>query len=85
MVDGFVSMPMSFAFGVSQGSVHGPVLFTLYSQPLPDAISCQGCDYHKYADNTNISDCLPPSDFTSAQSNIQTRISDTCPGRTIIS
>ena len=74
MVDIFVSMPISFAFGVPRGSVHGPVLFTLYSQPLSDAISCQSCDYHKYADNTQISDCLPPSDFTSAQSNIQTCI-----------
>ena len=41
------------------------------------AIACRSCDYHKYADDTKISDSAPPSDFTSAQSNIQTCISDT--------
>ena len=39
--------------------------------------SCHTCDYHKYADDTEISDSAPPSDFTSAQSNIQSCISDT--------
>ena len=40
-------------------------------------IACHSCDYHKYADDTEISDSAPPSDFTSAQSNIQSCISDT--------
>ena len=52
------------------------VLFTLYSQPLSDIISCHSCDYHKYVDDTEISDSAPPSDFTSVQSNIQSCISD---------
>ena len=42
-----------------------------------DVIACHSCDYHKYADDTEISDSAPPSDFTSAQSNIQSCISDT--------
>ena len=41
------------------------------------AIACRSCDYHKYADDTKISDSAPPSDFNSAQSNIQSCISDT--------
>ena len=71
VVDGLMSTP-----------ILGPVLFTLYSQPLSDVIACHSCDYHKYADDTEISDSAPPSDFTSAQSNTQTCISDTilCPG-----
>ena len=40
-------------------------------------LACHSCDYHKYADDTEISDSAPPSDFTSAQSNIQSCICDT--------
>ena len=77
VVDSLMSTPIPLVFGVPQGSVLGPVLLTLYSQPLCNVIACQHCDYHKYADDTEISDSAPPSDFTSAQSNIKSCISDT--------
>ena len=55
----------------------GPVLFALYFQPLSDVIVSHHCDYHKYADDTELSDRAQPSQFLSAQTNIQTYIEDT--------
>ena len=42
-----------------QASVFGPVQFTLYFQPLSDLICRQECDYHKYADDTQLSKAAP--------------------------
>ena len=61
---------------VCQSSALGPVLFTLYSQPLSGVVSDHDCDYHKYADDTELSKDASPDQFDSVQSCIQTCISD---------
>ena len=48
----------------------------LYSQPLSDVISAHGCDFHKYADDTELSQSAPPDEFFSVQTGIQTCIGD---------
>ena len=52
------------------------LLFTLYSQPLLDVISANGYDFHKYADDTELSQSAPPDEFFSVQTGIQTCIGD---------
>ena len=54
----------------------GRVLFTLYSQPLSDVISVHDCDYHMYADDTELSNGASPDQFNNVQSCIQTCIGD---------
>ena len=61
---------------VPPGSVLVPVLFTLYPQPLSDVISVHDCDYHKYADDTELSKGASPNQFDCVQSCIQTCIGD---------
>ena len=53
-VDGFDSSSISLNYGVPQGSVLGPLLFTLYVSPIEDIIKYHGLDAMFYADDTYI-------------------------------
>ena len=54
VVGGEKSTSSPLTLGVPQGSVLGPVLFTIYTQPLAEILTKHGMKYHLYADDTQI-------------------------------
>ena len=50
---------MSIKHGGPQGSVLGPILFSLYSQPLTEILNLHSFKYHACADNTQIYKSVP--------------------------
>ena len=71
-IQDILSSERNLPYGVPQGSVLGPVLFTLYTTPLSKVISTfTSLSHHLYADDTQIYVNLSPQTFTSSIEQLQ--------------
>ena len=67
-----LSHPAALQYGVPQGSVLSPILFSPYTNPISSIIhSHSSINYHFYADDTQLYITLSPANFSHSVQNLK--------------
>ena len=75
-ISGYNSNPSTLLHGVPQGSVLGPILFLLYTQPLSQIIDRHSVFHSEFADDSQLYDSVPREQLDSLLSNVQSCVDD---------
>ena len=63
VINCLLSKPALLQYGVPQGSLLGPVLFTLYTQPVSHVMCRHKCGFHRFVDDTQLRKSALAYDF----------------------
>ena len=70
-----MSDPLTVTCGVPQGSILGPILFSLYTSPIANIVSSFGVSQQQYADDTQLFVFLSPANLDNQLTRLQSCLS----------